>query len=337
MGRARSPPRRSAPLSSGVTLNVTTSTLSLTVADVDASRDFFRTHLGYEVAMAAEGFVSLSRGDAAADIVLLRSGSEVLPPEQRDQQAAGLILALTVSGIEAEERRLAAAGAPITMPLREEPWGERLFQLTDPNGVVVQLVEWATPDEAVAVDAPDTGAGAAAGVSNAVDAGAVVDTPDVVDMPDEADTAAAVGTGAVVDTVAVVDLPGGPGVPALSVIAPTDENVTASPNARMTGLAAPSRGSAELSTWTVEMAAGQTGPEHVISREQVWTVTAGAFEVSCGAVTEKVEAGRTFVLAPGVVRRIHAPEAAEAHVAMRADGVASVPGTDGTRALPWAR
>ncbi|WP_435880318.1 VOC family protein [Streptomyces nondiastaticus] len=35
------------------------------------------------------------------------------------------------------------AGAPITMPLREEPWGERLFQMTDPNGVVVQLVEWA--------------------------------------------------------------------------------------------------------------------------------------------------------------------------------------------------
>ncbi len=29
------------------------------------------------------------------------------------------------------------------MPLREEPWGERLFQLTDPDGIVIQLVEWA--------------------------------------------------------------------------------------------------------------------------------------------------------------------------------------------------
>ncbi|MFJ5828260.1 VOC family protein [Streptomyces sp. NPDC093089] len=136
-------------------MNVTTSTLSLTVADVDASRDFFRTHLGYEVAMAADGFVSLSRGDAAADIVLLRRGSEVLPPEQRDQQAAGLILALTVSGIEAAERRLSEAGAPITMPLREEPWGERLFQLTDPNGIVVQLVEWVTPDASTTAETPD--------------------------------------------------------------------------------------------------------------------------------------------------------------------------------------
>ncbi|MEV0527055.1 VOC family protein [Streptomyces sp. NPDC050439] len=127
-------------------MNVTASTLSLTVADVDASREFFRTHLGYEVAMAAEGFASLTRGDGAADIVLLRGGSEVLPPEQRDQRATGLIFALTVTGIEAEERRLREAGAPITMPLREEPWGERLFQLTDPNGVVVQFVEWATQD-----------------------------------------------------------------------------------------------------------------------------------------------------------------------------------------------
>lgn len=135
-------------------MNVTTTTLSLTVADVDASREFFCTHLGYRATMAADGFASLTRDDAAADIVLLRRGTEVLPPEQRDQQAGGLILALTVIDLDAEERRLREAGAPITMPLREEPWGERLFQLTDPNGVVVQLVDWATPDEPAQTEEP---------------------------------------------------------------------------------------------------------------------------------------------------------------------------------------
>jgi uncharacterized glyoxalase superfamily protein PhnB len=34
------------------------------------------------------------------------------------------------------------------MPLREEPWGERLFQVIDPNGIVVQFVEWVTPADA---------------------------------------------------------------------------------------------------------------------------------------------------------------------------------------------
>ncbi|MFV8130091.1 VOC family protein [Streptomyces syringium] len=129
-------------------MNVSVSTLSLTVADVDASRDFFTTHLGYRVAMADDGFASLTRDDAAVDIVLLRKGMEVLPAEQRDQHASGLIVAFTVTGLAAEEERLRSEGAPITMPLREEPWGERLFQMTDPNGVVVQLVEWvqASPD-----------------------------------------------------------------------------------------------------------------------------------------------------------------------------------------------
>ncbi|MEU2389130.1 cupin domain-containing protein [Streptomyces sp. NPDC007369] len=120
------------------------------------------------------------------------------------------------------------------------------------------------------------------------------------------------------------------------MITPTAGNVTETPNARMTGLAAPSRGSTEISTWTVAIEAGRTGPEHSVSREQVWTVTAGAVEVTCDGRTERIAAGQTLVLPPDRIRRVHAPQAAEAHVAMRADGVVSVPGTEGTRPLPWA-
>ncbi|NXY97756.1 cupin domain-containing protein [Streptomyces sp. BR123] len=104
----------------------------------------------------------------------------------------------------------------------------------------------------------------------------------------------------------------------------------------MTGLAAPSRGSTEISTWAVAMEAGRTGPEHSVSREQVWTVTAGSLEITCGGRTETVVAGQTLVLPPDRIRRVHAPQAAEAHVAMRTDGVVCVPGAEGARSLPWA-
>lgn len=30
------------------------------------------------------------------------------------------------------------------MPLIEDDWGERVFQVTDPNGVIIQLVDWNT-------------------------------------------------------------------------------------------------------------------------------------------------------------------------------------------------
>ncbi|GAB3456511.1 VOC family protein [Actinophytocola sediminis] len=127
-------------------MNITATTISLTVEDIAASSDFLTTHLGYRQTHAADGFVAMSRDDAAADLVLLQRGTEVLPAEQRDQPAGGLIVAFTVTGIGAEQERLRAEGANITMPLREEPWGERLLQVTDPNGVVFQLVEWATGD-----------------------------------------------------------------------------------------------------------------------------------------------------------------------------------------------
>ncbi|MEU0075079.1 VOC family protein [Streptomyces sp. NPDC006332] len=128
-------------------MQITASTVSLTVDDVAASQRFFTSHLGYVEQAAADGFASLTRDDAAVDIVLLARGNEVLPADQRDQHASGLILAFTSTGIEDEEKRLRTEGVEITMPLREEPWGERLFQIKDPNGVVIQFVEWATPSD----------------------------------------------------------------------------------------------------------------------------------------------------------------------------------------------
>ncbi|MFF7446679.1 MULTISPECIES: VOC family protein [unclassified Streptomyces] len=127
-------------------MQFTASTVSLTVDDVIRSQEFFTTHLGYVVRQSADGFVAMAHDDAV-DVVLLARGIEVLPPEQREQRVSGLILAFTVaSGLQEHEERLRAAGVRITMPLRQEPWGERLFQVTDPNGVIVQFVEWAAPE-----------------------------------------------------------------------------------------------------------------------------------------------------------------------------------------------
>jgi uncharacterized glyoxalase superfamily protein PhnB len=46
-----------------------------------------------------------------------------------------------VDDIEAEYERLRAE-VEITTPLETEEWGERYFQVTDPCGVVIQLVQW---------------------------------------------------------------------------------------------------------------------------------------------------------------------------------------------------
>jgi uncharacterized glyoxalase superfamily protein PhnB len=123
-------------------MQVSSSAVSLTVEDVTLSSAFFVEHLGYQEKMAADGFASLARDDAATNLVFLRRGLEVLPEGFRDEHAAGVIVALVVKDLEGELARLSGEGVAITLPLREESWGERLFQVTDPNGVVVELVEW---------------------------------------------------------------------------------------------------------------------------------------------------------------------------------------------------
>ncbi|POX47202.1 VOC family protein [Streptomyces sp. Ru72] len=123
-------------------MKVTSSAVSLNVDDVQTSSAFLRTHFGFREEMAADGFASLTRDDVGMNVVFLRRGLQTLPADQRDEHAAGLILAFVVDDLEAELARLRAEGVTVTMPLTEEEWGERAFQVRDPNGVIVQLVDW---------------------------------------------------------------------------------------------------------------------------------------------------------------------------------------------------
>lgn len=123
-------------------MKITSSAVSLNVEDVRASADFLIEHFGFTEAMAADGFASLARPDSGVSVIFLRRGLETLPTDQRNAQAAGVILAFVVDDLEGELARLESEGVDITMPLTVEEWGERAFQVTDPNGIKVQLVDW---------------------------------------------------------------------------------------------------------------------------------------------------------------------------------------------------
>jgi predicted enzyme related to lactoylglutathione lyase len=124
-------------------MKITKSALSLNVVDVEASATFLEGHFGFVRDMAADGFVSMSRPDTGFNLIFLRVGLASFKPEsQRGKHASGLLIAFVVEGIDQEYERLQAEGVTITTPIETEPWGERYFQVTDPNGVVLQLVEW---------------------------------------------------------------------------------------------------------------------------------------------------------------------------------------------------
>lgn len=124
-------------------MQITASAISLNVDDVTASATFVKQHFGFNEDMSADGFVSLSRKDAGFNLIFLRTGLESFKPTQmRGHRADGLLVVFVVDDIDGEYARLQSEGVAIATPIETEPWGERFFQVTDPNGVVIQLVQW---------------------------------------------------------------------------------------------------------------------------------------------------------------------------------------------------
>ncbi|WP_432081141.1 VOC family protein [Streptomyces sp. WAC 04229] len=128
-------------------MNIIASAVLLTVGHPAASSRFFTSHLGFREVLVADDVIHLSRDDAATDLVVRRRDRCDTQPHPGQQPAAHgeVMVSFTVTDLAAEHERLRREGARISMPLRQEPWGEWVLQLLDPNGVVIQIVEWVPP------------------------------------------------------------------------------------------------------------------------------------------------------------------------------------------------
>lgn len=124
-------------------MKIRESAVSINVPSAAASSDFLQKHFDFVVAMSADGFVSLSRPDAGFNVIFLDVGLSTFKPQSHAGAARdGLLLVFVVDDIDTEWERLQAADVEIAARLETEPWGERYFQVLDPNGIIIQLVQW---------------------------------------------------------------------------------------------------------------------------------------------------------------------------------------------------
>ncbi|MFG3690568.1 VOC family protein [Micromonospora sp. NPDC047740] len=128
-------------------MRITESAISLNVPDVQASASWVQQHLGFTEVMAADGFCSLTHPQAGFNLIYLRTGLPTFKPTSAAGRADGLLVVFTVEDIDADYARLQQEEVEIVTPIETEPWGERYFQMADPNGVIYQLVQWVSqPD-----------------------------------------------------------------------------------------------------------------------------------------------------------------------------------------------
>jgi len=107
---------------------------------MDESRKFYTEFLGLEVAMDMGWIATLaSPSNPTAQISLIRA--EAPPPVPAPAQLA---LSIEVADVDALHAKAVALGVPIVYALTTEPWGVRRFHVTDPNGVVLNLMSHQT-------------------------------------------------------------------------------------------------------------------------------------------------------------------------------------------------
>lgn len=109
------------------------------------------------------------------------------------------------------------------------------------------------------------------------------------------------------------------------------------PNAKMRTYASAALTGSEVAVWSVEMAAGASGPLHTVSNEQVIVVIDGRLSVTVDGVPRELGRGDSAIVPAGAERRIandgHAP--AVSVVSSLPGPTATVPGKEAVP-IPWA-
>ncbi|MTI21903.1 glyoxalase, partial [Fulvivirga sp. RKSG066] len=58
----------------------------------------------------------------------------------------GVYLTIEVDDVDEVYEKLKSKGIAIEIDIRDEPWGDRHFAITDPNGIGIDIVTYSAPE-----------------------------------------------------------------------------------------------------------------------------------------------------------------------------------------------
>jgi catechol 2,3-dioxygenase-like lactoylglutathione lyase family enzyme len=128
-------------------MNVTSYYPVLMVGDVAAAVGFYVEHFGMKPMFESDWYVHLQMtDDPSVNLALLQGDHATIPASGRGR-ATGLLINFEVEDVDAVHARLAGAGVPILLGLRDEAFGQRHFIASDPNGVLIDVITPIPPTE----------------------------------------------------------------------------------------------------------------------------------------------------------------------------------------------
>ncbi len=110
------------------------------------TKAFYVNTLGFGITFENEFYLLLHTPKHEAELSFLL-------PEHPSQQALfhkpfggeGMYLTIEVTDVDQLYNTLKQKGTAIKIDLRDEPWGDRHFAIQDPNGIGIDIVQYAPP------------------------------------------------------------------------------------------------------------------------------------------------------------------------------------------------
>lgn len=107
---------------------------------VGATAKFYIDNFRFQAVFESDWYMHLqSAEDEAVNLAVLKGDHETIPEMGRGR-VSGLLINFEVEDVDAEYETAKSKGLPIHIPLRDEPFGQRHFITSDPNGVLIDVI-----------------------------------------------------------------------------------------------------------------------------------------------------------------------------------------------------
>ena len=104
----------------------------ITCKRIEESRKFYTEVMGFDVAMDMDWVVTLtSPSNPTAQITLVQETGSAAPQPN---------VTIEVDDVDALNAKAIGLGLQVVYPLTDEQWGVRRFFVTDPNGVIINVM-----------------------------------------------------------------------------------------------------------------------------------------------------------------------------------------------------
>lgn len=115
--------------------------------DVPGTAAFYVGNFRFKPVFSSDWYVHLTSSEDRRVNLAIVDGDHATIPEEGRGRVCGLLINFEVKDVDAEFERAKAAGLPMLLALRDEPFGQRHFITRDPNGVLIDVITPIPPSE----------------------------------------------------------------------------------------------------------------------------------------------------------------------------------------------